>query len=217
MRAEAVDFAGTAAVAGVEPEVEAGVEAGVEPGVVDRDHGAHAVPVPVAAGDAAALPGDTAALSPVDRVFYGLSSAADHGLLWLGIGAVRAARAGDPAIAIKLGAVLGAESILTNGIVKSFFRRVRPPDHYTHDGPLPYGMRRPITSSFPSGHAATAFLAASLLSKGTRAGPAYFALAGLVAYSRVHVRMHHAADVVGGAALGLTLGAIARRFVSLGR
>jgi undecaprenyl-diphosphatase len=156
-------------------------------------------------------------LAPLDQLFYALSSAADHGLLWLALGSARAARRGEPAIALKLGALLGAESILTNGVVKSFFRRVRPPEHFTHDAPLPYGMRRPITSSFPSGHAATAFMAATLLSEGTRAGPAYFGLAGLVAYSRVHVRMHHPADVLGGAALGLVLGQIARRFVSLDR
>jgi len=156
-------------------------------------------------------------LPPVDRFFYGLSSAADHGLLWLAIGAGRAARRGEPAIALKLGALLSAESLLTNGVVKSFFRRVRPQEHFTHDAPLPYGMRRPVTSSFPSGHAATAFMAATILSKGTKAAPAYFALAGLVAYSRVHVRMHHASDVLGGAALGLALGAVARRFVPLDR
>ncbi len=162
---------------------------------------------------------DTAAssLSPVDRFFYGLSSAADHGLLWLAIGSVRAARMGEPAIALKLGGLLGAESILTNGAAKSLFGRIRPQEHFTHDAPLPYGMHRPITSSFPSGHAATAFMAATLLSKGTRAAPAYFVLAGLVAYSRVHVRMHHPADIAGGAALGLALGVLARRFVSLHR
>ncbi|MFA5884219.1 MAG: phosphatase PAP2 family protein [Acidimicrobiia bacterium] len=168
------------------------------------------------AADVAAEAPD-AALTPVDQLFYALSSAADHGLLWLAIGSARAARTGEPAIALKLAALLGAESIVTNGIVKSFFRRVRPQEHFTHDAPLPYGMHRPITSSFPSGHAASAFMAATLLAKGTRAAPAYYALAGLVAYSRVHVRMHHAADVVGGAALGLALGAIARRFVSLDR
>ena len=160
-------------------------------------------------------PVTAAALSPVDQFFYALSSAADHGLLWLALGSGRAARRGEPAIALKLGALLGAESILTNGIVKSIFGRVRPQEHFTHDAPLPYGMRRPITSSFPSGHAATAFMAATLLSKGTRAAPAYYALAGLVAYSRVHVRMHHATDVAGGAVLGLALGAVARRFISL--
>jgi undecaprenyl-diphosphatase len=155
-------------------------------------------------------------LPPVDRFFYALSSAADHGLLWLALGSARAARRGDPAIALRLGALLGAESILTNGVIKLAFRRVRPPEHFTHEEALPYGMRRPITSSFPSGHAATAFMAAGLLSKGApRMAPAYYTLAGLVAYSRVHVRMHHAPDVVGGAVLGVALGALARRFVRL--
>jgi membrane-associated phospholipid phosphatase len=154
-------------------------------------------------------------LDATSRFFYALSSACDHGLLWLLLGSARAARKGDPAIALRLGALLGTESLLTNGVVKLAFRRVRPQEHFTHDEALPYGMRRPITSSFPSGHAATAFMAAGLLSKGTRLAPAYYALAALVAYSRVHVRMHHPADVVGGAALGVALGAIARRFVPL--
>jgi len=154
-------------------------------------------------------------LDPTSRFFYALSSACDHGLLWLLLGSARAARKGDPAIALRLGALLGAESLLTNGVVKLAFRRVRPQEHFTHDEALPYGMRRPITSSFPSGHAATAFMAAGLLSKGTRLAPAYYTLAALVAYSRVHVRMHHPADIAGGAALGLALGAVARRFVKL--
>ncbi|MFM8303874.1 MAG: phosphatase PAP2 family protein, partial [Actinomycetota bacterium] len=200
--AEVAEVAEVTEVAGAADTAEARDSGGAE-------HPVRALP-PGAVGTADAL-------SPADRLFYGLSSAADHGLLWLAIGAVRAARLGEPVVALRLGALLGAESILTNGVVKSFFRRVRPPDHFTHDAPLPYGMRRPVTSSFPSGHAASAFMAATLLAKGTRAGPLYFTLAGLVAYSRVHVRMHHATDVAGGAALGLALGLVARRFVDLGR
>ena len=154
-------------------------------------------------------------LDPLSHFFYALSSACDHGFLWLLLGSTRAARKGDPAIALKFGALLGAESLLTNGVIKLAFQRIRPQEHFTHTEELPYGMRRPITSSFPSGHAATAFMAAGLLSKGTRLAPAYYTLAALVAYSRVHVKMHHPADVVGGAVLGVALGAIARRFVKL--
>lgn len=165
-----------------------------------------------------AEPGDEAAapLDALDRVCFAVSSAADHGLLWLALGAGRAAHTGDPMIAVRLGALLGAESILTNGVIKSCFRRLRPPEHFTHDAPLPYGMHRPITSSFPSGHAASAFMAAAVLGKGSRLAPVYFGLAGLVAYSRVRVRMHHTADVVAGAALGLALGALARRYAPVG-
>jgi undecaprenyl-diphosphatase len=38
-------------------------------------------------------------------------------------------------------------------------------------------------------------------------------LAGLVAASRVYVRMHHASDVVAGIAFGLGLGLVARRVI----
>lgn len=147
----------------------------------------------------------------LDRLFYGLSSAADHGLLWHGLGALRAVRRGEPTYAFRFSAALGIESALTNGAIKSLFRRGRPPEHFTHDDPLPYGMRRPITTSFPSGHAVTGFMCATVLSKGTRAGPAYFALAALVASSRVYTRMHHASDVIAGAALGLALGQVAKK------
>jgi membrane-associated phospholipid phosphatase len=150
----------------------------------------------------------------LDPVFYGLSSAADHGLLWLLVGTGRAARRGDPAVALRMGAALGVESLLTNGPIKAMFRRVRPADDHPPEGPLPYGMHRPITSSFPSGHAASAFTAATLLAGG-RTTPLWFVLATTVAASRVYTRMHHASDVVAGAALGVGLGLVARRLVPL--
>jgi undecaprenyl-diphosphatase len=151
----------------------------------------------------------------LDPVFYGLSSAADHALLWLLVGATKAARRGDPAIALRMGAALGVESLLTNGPIKAMFRRVRPEDDHPPEGPLPYGMHRPLTSSFPSGHAASAFTAATLLAGGP-ATPVWFALAAAVASSRVYTQMHHTSDIVAGAALGVALGVVARRLVPLG-
>jgi undecaprenyl-diphosphatase len=75
-------------------------------------------------------------------------------------------------------------------------------------------MHRPISSSFPSGHATSAFTAAMLIAGGP-ATPAWFALAAAVAASRVYTQMHHASDVVAGAALGLAFGAVARRLLPL--
>jgi undecaprenyl-diphosphatase len=146
-----------------------------------------------------------------DAVFYSLSSAADHSILWFALGAAQSAKRGDLTRGLRLATAIAGESILTNGVVKSFFRRVRPPSE--DDGPLPYGMRRPITSSFPSGHATSAFMAAVMLSEGTNLGPLLFALATVVSASRVYVRLHHASDVVAGAAFGLALGMVARRVI----
>ena len=80
----------------------------------------------------------------------------------------------------------------------------------------PHTLRQPLTSSFPSGHASAAFTAAALLSDGSGAKPLFYAVAGIVALSRVHVRIHHASDVVGGVAVGLVLGALAKDLWPLG-
>jgi undecaprenyl-diphosphatase len=144
---------------------------------------------------------------------YTVSSSADHSLLWFIIGTGVSIKRGDLRWATRFAAAMGIESALTNGPIKSMFRRTRPEPHHPHhaEGPLPYGMRRPITSSFPSGHATAAFTAAVLLAD-RHPGP-WYALAALVAGSRVYVSMHHASDVVVGAAFGIAFGHACKRWV----
>jgi undecaprenyl-diphosphatase len=143
----------------------------------------------------------------LDGVVYRLSSAADHSLLWHVCGAARAlARGGDVQWEARYAGAMAAESLLTNGVIKTMFGRVRPADYA--DIEWLHGMHRPVTSSFPSGHATAAFCAASLLGGGP-----WYALASGVAASRVYVRLHHASDVAAGAAIGLAMGLAFRRFV----
>ena len=147
-----------------------------------------------------------------DRVFYGASALADHSLLWLLLGALRGLRSEhDWTAAVRVGAGVFAESALVNVGIKSMFRRTRPP--WEVDRPLP--LRRPRTSSFPSGHATAAFTAAALLADDDPLWPLYYALAVVVSASRVHVRIHHASDVLGGVAIGAVLGRIGRRLAPL--
>jgi undecaprenyl-diphosphatase len=74
----------------------------------------------------------------------------------------------------------------------------------------------PRTSSFPSGHATSAFCAAALLSDGDPTwAPLYYTLAVIVAWSRVHVKIHHASDVVAGIAIGVALGELSRHITPL--
>ncbi|MBP7929298.1 MAG: phosphatase PAP2 family protein [Acidimicrobiia bacterium] len=143
-----------------------------------------------------------------DRFFSALSSAADHSLLWFTVGTVRGAvsrrHAGFP---MGLYASQIVQSGLVNGALKPLFNRPRP-EGFQDD--LQMGMHRPITSSFPSGHAASAFSAAVVLADDDPLAPFYYALAALVAYSRVHTRMHHASDVLVGSVIGLGLGFASR-------
>ncbi len=72
-------------------------------------------------------------------------------------------------------------------------------------------VRQPRTSSFPSGHASAAAMAATLLADRSRAPALWYGVAAVVATSRIHVSIHHASDVVAGAAVGLALGRVALR------
>jgi membrane-associated phospholipid phosphatase len=144
----------------------------------------------------------------LDAVVYPLSSAADHSLLWHWCGVARAlVRGCDTAGAARFSLAMGAESAITNGALKSAFRRVRPVVYSELE--FRHGLRRPVTSSFPSGHATAAFCAATILG----GGPLWYGAAAAVAATRVYVRLHHASDVVAGAALGLVMGAALRPFV----
>ena len=174
---------------------------------------AHPLAVRARALDRAVDAAVTRAQTPLlNAVFYPLSSAADHSLLWLATAGVREATGkARPGTAVRLVTVLGVESALTNLALKSVFGRIRPALDPALTGPLPWGLRRPVTSAFPSGHATAGFTAAVFLSRADP-GPPWYLIAGLVAFSRIYVRLHHASDVLGGAALGLAFGYAARRF-----
>ncbi|MGH9283448.1 MAG: phosphatase PAP2 family protein [Acidimicrobiales bacterium] len=147
-----------------------------------------------------------------DRVFYGASAVFDHSLGWLLLGALRGLRSEhDLKAAARVGAGVFIESAVVNIGIKSLFRRTRPA--WDLHRPLP--LRRPRTSSFPSGHATAAFAAAALLSDDDPLWPVYYGLAVVVASSRVYVRIHHASDVVAGVAIGAALGRIGRRLAPL--
>ena len=126
------------------------------------------------------------------------------------IGMARAVVRNDPREAIELSLALAAESALVNGPIKAMFRRRRP----VEPRPRPHTLRQPRTSSFPSGHASAALVAATLLSRRSRHPTVWYSLAAVVSLSRVHVRIHHASDVVGGAIVGWALGSVARRSIS---
>ncbi len=142
------------------------------------------------------------------RVFYAASELGDFGLIWVILGVVKGIRRdGDLAAAAKMTAAMGAESLLVNGVIKSCFRRKRPPWEVAR----PLYVRQPLTSSFPSGHATSAVSAAMMLSEDDNWWPFYWAVAAIVATSRIHVKIHHASDVAAGVALGVAMGVIGRR------
>lgn len=144
-----------------------------------------------------------------DRVFFLASEVGDFSVLWLMIAAAEGLRSDrDADAAGRLGLLLLAESALVNQGIKRLVKRPRP----VVVEPRPLHVRKPLTSSFPSGHASSALFAAGLLGRRhPRRAPLYYGLAAIVATSRVHVQVHHASDVVAGAAIGAGLARLANR------
>ena len=130
-----------------------------------------------------------------------LTQAADYSRLWLGSAAVLAAtrRSCGRRAAVRGLALVAVSSAVANLAIKPRGRRRRP-----DSSSVRVSRRAPVpgSSSFPSGHSASAFAFAtavgSLLPR--EAGPLRV-LAALVAYSRRHTGLAGAQTWVGGIAL----------------
>ncbi len=100
-------------------------------------------------------------------------------------------------VAMVLAAVAGAD--LASDLGKLLVHRHRPYEHQL--GP----SQR--THSFPSGHAATSFAAATVLSHyAPRFRVSFYALAVLIAFSRLYDADHYPTDVAAGAVVGALTG-----------
>jgi len=145
----------------------------------------------------------------LDPVFEGLSYAGKLGLLWIVIALVLAAvyrRWG--VFALTVIAVALSDWSATG--LKALIERPRPPVRYPEPKTL---VPVPHDASFPSGHAATSFAAATILSFAfPRLAPFLYVLAAAVAFSRVYVGVHYPLDVIAGAILGVLI-AVGVRFL----
>jgi undecaprenyl-diphosphatase len=147
----------------------------------------------------------------LDSVMRRLSRAADHGKLWFAIAATLTLLGGPGGrLAARRGLVsLGIASGFANLLAKPLTTRRRPARQEVEELARRH-VQMPRSSSFPSGHSASAFAFAAgagaaqpMLSAPLRI------LAMLVGYSRVHTGVHYPADVLAGALIGVSAAEVA--------
>ncbi len=169
-------------------------------------------------------------MSRMDRAIYGavantptpylddglrdLTKAANKSLLWLTVAGGLAVFGGakEKRAALTGVASIAAASMLVNAGVKMIARRDRPDRQPNADDRF---VPMPTSTSFPSGHSASAFAFAQGVSAvaPTLSVPLHLA-AGAVAYSRVHTGVHYPGDVVAGSLIGIVTGGTVSRILN---
>lgn len=151
----------------------------------------------------------------LDRVFAAISRAADRSKLWTATAAALAIAGGPQGrrAAVDGMASIALASTVVNGVLKPLGRRRRP-DRAAYAVPLARQVAMPLTTSFPSGHAASAFAFATGVTRELpTVGIPLYGAAAVVAYSRVHTGVHYPLDVIVGAVVGGALSPVASKWL----
>lgn len=140
----------------------------------------------------------------LDRVMLGVSSLGNYGAIWIALALVLLLiqRYRHCGWAVSIALIIDFATV--NLILKPWIGRERPCDIS-----VPEDMLLACLSdhSFPSGHTAAAFAAATavfLCHK--KSGALFLALATLMGFSRLYLFVHYPSDVFAGALLGVLFG-----------
>lgn len=147
----------------------------------------------------------------LDHTLPPLTRAGNNSLIWLvtsGVFAFAGGRRGQRAAVRGIGSI-GLTSLFVNQVIKRLVRRPRPDLRR-----VPTARRlkaQPLTTSFPSGHAASAAaFAVAVSSEMPAAAVPVGTIAAAVAGSRTYVGVHYPFDVLVGAATGAAIATATR-------
>jgi undecaprenyl-diphosphatase len=136
--------------------------------------------------------------------------AGDNSMVWLLIACVLLLNRKTRYVGIMTLIVLALATLIGEELLKNIFQRSRPYDEF----PLvDMVIGRYRSSSFPSGHTASSFAAAYILSRYLkRFSLVFWSLAVLISFSRMYLFLHYPSDVLGGVVLGLFCGVLTEYF-----
>lgn len=150
----------------------------------------------------------------LDKIMIFISSLANKGMLWIGIGIVllllgmKGRKWSERGLLVLLSLALNA--IICNVWLKPMVARTRPYDLLGYE----ILVRRLGDYSFPSGHTSASFAAATAIyAIDRRWGTAAYILAVLIGFSRLYLGVHFPTDVLAGAVIGILAAKAAQWFL----
>ena len=145
----------------------------------------------------------------LDAVLPAVSRLCNHGEIWILLALLLLVSKRYRKLGAAMAAALVLDLVCCNLLLKPLIGRIRP---FAVNPGVELLVPPPLDASFPSGHTAASFAAASALWKASgskRMGIPAICLAAVIAFSRLYLYVHWPSDVLGGAVLGTALGILA--------
>ena len=138
----------------------------------------------------------------MDKVMIFITGLGDAGFIWILIGLALLINKKYRRVGIMVLGALALGSILGEGLLKNIIQRDRP---FINMEGIKMLINAPTTYSFPSGHTTSSFAAAGVLAMNFKNKSIYiFALATLIAFSRIYLGVHFPTDIIAAIILGLS-------------
>ena len=142
----------------------------------------------------------------IDKLMIAVNLSGELGIIWIIISFFLFSRTKYTKEAIMVLLAIALASILGEGIIKHIVKRKRP---FIKNNIIKLMISQPGTYSFPSGHTASSFAAATVFIRtDMRLTYLIVVIAILISFSRLYLRVHYLSDVIGGIILGVFSGTI---------
>lgn len=148
----------------------------------------------------------------MNNIMIFITRIGDAGLIWILIAIALLINKKYRKVGFMVLFALVLGSILGEGIIKNIIQRDRP--FVSMEG-IDMLIKAPTSYSFPSGHTTSSFAAAGVLASSFKKESIYiFALASLIACSRIYLGVHFPTDIVAGIILGLSCAYLSRFIIN---
>ena len=149
----------------------------------------------------------------LDKTMILFTRMGDGGLVWGIIAISFLITKQYKTVSLKMLLSLCLTTIFGEVIIKRLVGRLRPSQIISKEDLL---IKKPKSYSFPSGHTASSFGVAVVLSEAfPEISILFFSLAIFIGFSRIYLRVHYPTDVIVGAIVGIACGSVAEIIISI--